>query len=207
MGLCGLFDLAPRGHVHEDLLGAEVLHHGPVGVAEAVQPLDRCTGVEAGATIGELNAVRKHLSRFKGGLLARAADPATVVTLALSDVVGDPLDVIASGPTAPDSSTYGDALEVLEARGVLGAAPAAVVEHLTTRLGDRPVTAPGLVRRRAGPSEVTTPASPPTPSLPPPQTRAMTSPVCTAAGRSSTATSFRAAVRVALAPDRKRGRT
>ena len=86
--------------------------------------------LEGGATIGELNAVRKHLSRFKGGLLARRAYPATVVTLALSDVVGDPLDVIASGPTAPDSSTYGDALEVLEARGVLDRAPAAVVERL-----------------------------------------------------------------------------
>ena len=86
--------------------------------------------LEAGATIGELNAVRKHLSRFKGGLLARAAQPATVVTLALSDVVGDPLDVIASGPTAPDSSTFGDALEVLAARGVLDRVPPAVVERL-----------------------------------------------------------------------------
>ena len=88
--------------------------------------------LEAGATIGELNAVRKHLSRFKGGLLARRAYPATVVTLALSDVVGDPLDVIASGPTSPDHSTYGDALEVLEARGVLDRAPAAIVERLRT---------------------------------------------------------------------------
>ncbi|HTO12366.1 MAG TPA: DUF4147 domain-containing protein, partial [Candidatus Binatia bacterium] len=86
--------------------------------------------LEAGATIGELNAVRKHLSRFKGGLLARAAQPATVVTLALSDVVGDPLDVIGSGPTSPDSSTYGDALEVLEARGVLERAPGPAVERL-----------------------------------------------------------------------------
>ena len=86
--------------------------------------------LEAGATIGELNAVRKHLSRFKGGLLARAAQPATVVTLALSDVIGDPLDVIASGPTAPDSSTFADALEVLAARGVLDRAPAAVVARL-----------------------------------------------------------------------------
>jgi glycerate 2-kinase len=86
--------------------------------------------LEAGATIGELNAVRKHVSRFKGGLLARAAQPATVVTLALSDVVGDPIDVIASGPTAPDPSTYADALDVLEARGVLDRAPRSVVEHV-----------------------------------------------------------------------------
>jgi hydroxypyruvate reductase len=74
--------------------------------------------------------VRKHLSRLKGGQLARAAAPARVVTLALSDVVGDPLDVIASGPTAPDPTTYADALEVLARRGVLASVPRAVREHL-----------------------------------------------------------------------------
>jgi len=84
----------------------------------------------AGATIRELNAVRKHLSRFKGGQLARAAWPATVLTLALSDVIGDPLDVIASGPTAPDPSTFASALEVLDRRGVRAAAPASVVDRL-----------------------------------------------------------------------------
>src|SRR5438552_9343780 len=84
----------------------------------------------AGATIAELNAVRKHLSRLKGGLLARAAAPARVVTLALSDVVGDPLDVIASGPTAPDPTTYADALDVLARRGVLERVSPAVRAHL-----------------------------------------------------------------------------
>jgi hydroxypyruvate reductase len=84
----------------------------------------------AGATINELNAVRKHLSRFKGGLLARAAWPATVLTLALSDVIGDPLDVIASGPTAPDPTTYADALGVLERRGVLHEAPRSIADRL-----------------------------------------------------------------------------
>jgi glycerate 2-kinase len=101
----------------------------------------------AGATINELNAVRKHLSRFKGGLLARAASPATVLTLALSDVIGDPLDVIASGPTAPDPTTYAEALTVLERRGVAERAPASVLARLragvrgevpeTPKLGDR----------------------------------------------------------------------
>ena len=60
--------------------------------------------LKAGATIGELNAVRKHLSAVKGGRLAQAAYPAQVVTMILSDVIGDRLDVIASGPTAPDGS-------------------------------------------------------------------------------------------------------
>jgi hydroxypyruvate reductase len=79
--------------------------------------------------------VRKHLSRFKGGLLARAAAPATVLTLALSDVIGDPLDVIASGPTAPDPTTYADALAVLDRRGVLEGAPRAIVERLRAGAG------------------------------------------------------------------------
>src|SRR4030095_1496088 len=79
----------------------------------------------SGATIGELNAVRKHLSLFKGGQLARAASPATMLTLTLSDVIGDPLDVIASGPTAPDPSTFADALDVLARRGVAARVPSA----------------------------------------------------------------------------------
>jgi glycerate 2-kinase len=67
-----------------------------------------------GATIHELNAVRKHCSLLKGGQLARAAFPAQVHSLILSDVIGDPLDVIASGPTAPDASSFADALAILD---------------------------------------------------------------------------------------------
>src|SRR4029453_13926925 len=63
----------------------------------------------SGATIGELNAVRKHLSRFKGGRLARAAAPAGGLPPAPSRGTGDPLDVIASGPIAPDPTTFADA--------------------------------------------------------------------------------------------------
>ena len=84
----------------------------------------------AGATINELNAVRKHLSLFKGGQLARAAAPATLISLILSDVISDPLDVIASGPTAPDPTTFADALAVLQRRGVGYLVPDAVRARL-----------------------------------------------------------------------------
>jgi hydroxypyruvate reductase len=67
-----------------------------------------------GASIHEINAVRKHISLTKGGQMARAAFPATVVNLMLSDVVGDNLDVIASGPFVPDSSTFGDVSGILK---------------------------------------------------------------------------------------------
>jgi glycerate 2-kinase len=89
----------------------------------------------AGATIVEMNAVRKHVSELKGGGLARRFHGRWLASLIISDVVGDRLDTIASGPTAPDATTYADALRVLEKHGLLGrnaarAAPAAVVRHL-----------------------------------------------------------------------------
>ena len=78
--------------------------------------------LRSGATINEINTVRKHCSGVKGGNLARLAAPATVITLILSDVVGDPLDVIASGPTVPDPTTVADARAVL-ARHAIGHDP------------------------------------------------------------------------------------
>lgn len=90
--------------------------------------------LRAGATIDELNAVRKHLSGIKGGRLA-AATHARVVTLAISDVVGDDLSVIGSGPTMPDPSTFADALRVLEQRGGRDTFPPAAVALLER--GDR----------------------------------------------------------------------
>ncbi len=86
--------------------------------------------LSSGATINELNAVRKHISAFKGGWLAANCYPATVVSLILSDVVGDPLDIIASGPTAPDPSTYQTAYEVLERYGVWGSVSPAVKKRI-----------------------------------------------------------------------------
>ena len=85
--------------------------------------------LECGATINELNAMRKHLSRSKGGWLAKTAYPATLVSLILSDVIGDPLDVIASGPTVPDESTYRDCIEIIERYDLTNRLPAGVVER------------------------------------------------------------------------------
>ena len=98
--------------------------------------------LRSGATINELNAVRKHLSSFKGGQLAERAYPATVVSLILSDVVGDPLDTIASGPTAPDGSTFRDAVEVLHRYGLWKRAAASIQRRLEDgvrgRIGETP---------------------------------------------------------------------
>jgi len=86
--------------------------------------------LSCGAEIGEINAVRKHLSRTKGGRLGRFFSPARVVSLMLSDVVGNHLDVIASGPTVPDPSTFSDALNVLRKYGLLCKVPKSVIKVL-----------------------------------------------------------------------------
>jgi glycerate 2-kinase len=86
--------------------------------------------LRAGATIAEINAVRKHLSRLKGGGLARRAGEARVVSLLLSDVVGSSPSVIGSGPAAADPTTYAYALRVLSRRKILDRVPARVRRHL-----------------------------------------------------------------------------
>lgn len=103
---------------------------------EVTRSLLRC-----GASISEINVVRKHLSAIKGGRLAEACHPARVVTLAISDVVGDDPSVIASGPTVPDPSTFGDAINVIEKYGI----PAAdtVFKHL--RSGSAETAKPGAM--------------------------------------------------------------
>lgn len=94
-----------------------------------------------GADIRELNAVRKHLSRVKGGWLAKRAFPARVVSLILSDVTGDPVDVIASGPTVADTTTYNDAMSVLKRYNVESRIPSCLVDILKAGLsGKRPET-------------------------------------------------------------------
>ncbi|WP_420130275.1 glycerate kinase type-2 family protein [Longimicrobium sp.] len=109
--------------------GASALWPAPVPGVSLTQLREVTDALlRSGATIHEINTVRKHLSRIGGGWLARAAAPARVVTLAISDVVGGALDVIASGPTVPDPTTYADALEVLRDRGIH--LPPAILAHL-----------------------------------------------------------------------------
>jgi glycerate 2-kinase len=90
--------------------------------------------LNCGANIHEINAVRKHISAIKGGQLARLAWPATVEALLLSDVVGDDLDVIGSGPTAPDASTFACVAAILERYGIFRDVPAPVRERIASGL-------------------------------------------------------------------------
>lgn len=100
-----------------------------------------------GATIHEINAIRKHLSKVKGGGLARLAYPATTVALILSDVLGDSLDIIASGPMAPDTTRFADCLDIVERYRIGGTIPSTVLGYLekgargetdeTSKPGDR----------------------------------------------------------------------
>jgi glycerate 2-kinase len=84
----------------------------------------------SGAEIGEINTLRKHLDQVKGGGLARLAAPADMITLILSDVIGSPLDVIASGPTVADTSTYGDALDILAKYRLVNKTPPSIMRVL-----------------------------------------------------------------------------
>ena len=95
----------------------------------------------SGAEIYETNTLRKHLSQVKGGNLARMAYPAKVVSLILSDVIGDPLDAIASGPTVPDPTTFEDAMEIIEKHKLSEELPLPIQNHfLQGTLGDIPET-------------------------------------------------------------------
>lgn len=87
--------------------------------------------LKCGARINEINTVRKHISGVKGGWLAKKAYPATVLNLMLSDVVGDPLDFIASGPTVADSTTFSDAIKVLKKYCLWGTAPESIQNILS----------------------------------------------------------------------------
>jgi len=87
------------------------------------------TLLSCGASIYEINAIRKHMSMLKGGRLAQAVYPATLVSLILSDVVGDDLDVIGSGPTVPDPTTFENCTEIFSKYNILKELPVAVIDH------------------------------------------------------------------------------
>ena len=93
--------------------------------------------LEAGCTIDEINTVRKHISRIKGGLLAKAAHPAKVISLILSDVIGDKLDTVSSGPTFPDKTTYKDCFRIIRKYGLEEQLPKSVVNLVIERVDNQ----------------------------------------------------------------------
>lgn len=131
--ILGLLRGAGKGDLVISLIsggGSALMPLPPEGITldekrETTSLLLRC-----GATIHEINTVRKHLSLAKGGNLARAASGATVLNLMISDVVGDDMDVIASGPFVPDRSTFTDALRILERYGLADSVPRPVAERI-----------------------------------------------------------------------------
>lgn len=98
----------------------------------ALQDLREATAtlLASGIPIEEINAIRKHLSAIKGGRLAEHVSPARHMTIVISDVVGDRIDLVASGPTVPDPTSYGDALEIVEREQLGDRLPFSVVDHL-----------------------------------------------------------------------------
>jgi len=93
--------------------------------------------LSCGATIHEINTIRKHISKIKGGRLAQAVYPATLVTLILSDVVGDDLDVIASGPTVPDSSSFYDCKNIFHRYNIIDKIPKNILNHIESGISGK----------------------------------------------------------------------
>src|SRR5260370_40386270 len=103
--------------------------------------------LDCGADIHEMNCIRKHISLVKGGQLARLAHPATVLTFILSDVIGDDLDVIGSGPTVPDRSTFADARAILAKYGIQNKVPPEVRERLNANAPETPKPGDKIFKR------------------------------------------------------------
>ena len=135
-GACAAMDLVRQAGA-DDLVfcllsgGGSALWPAP-GDGISLAEKQRMTGLlmDCGARIDEINVIRKHLSAIKGGQLARLVAPARLVTLVLSDVVGDRLDAIASGPTVPDPTTYRDCLDILAHYDLLDHVPDSIYAHL-----------------------------------------------------------------------------
>lgn len=121
--------------------GSALLTSPAVGISLADLQSLTSTLLACGATIHQINSLRKHLDTLKGGGLTRLAAPATMITLVLSDVVSDPLDMIASGPSVPDPTTYKDAVDVLKQYGILDQVPPSILNRLDSGLrGEIPET-------------------------------------------------------------------
>lgn len=110
--------------------GSALLPSLPPGITLAEKQEVTDLLLRCGATIQEINALRKHLSLLKGGGLARLVYPATLIALILSDVIGDPLDAIASGPTVPDSTTFDDCAKILDRYELWEKIPPSLAQHI-----------------------------------------------------------------------------
>lgn len=115
--------------------GSSLLLAPPDGIPLADIVVMNSELLRSGADIREVNTIRKHVSKIKGGRLALKIFPAALVTLIVSDVVGDELSSIASGPTVPDNTTYGDSLSIMEKYGLERHFPQSIMQH--TLRGDR----------------------------------------------------------------------
>ena len=129
---------------HDDLViclvsggGSALLTYPAPGLSLADLQATTEALLRCGATIDQINTLRKHLEVLKGGQLARLVAPATLITLVLSDVVGSLLDVIASGPTVPDRSTWADASRVVENHSLTAVLPPAVIDRLRAGLAGK----------------------------------------------------------------------
>lgn len=112
--------------------GASSLLPSPAGnitLEEKIQTTELL--LNSGAAIGEINTIRKHISTIKGGQLMQSAFPATVISLIISDVIGDDPGIIGSGPTVPDNSTFSDCLNILTKYDLINSVPSSVLQHLT----------------------------------------------------------------------------
>ena len=126
-----------RGTTEKDLIifllsggGSSLLPLPAGGISLAEKQRTTNILLSCGATIQEINTVRKHISQLKGGQFAEVSYPATLVTLIISDVIGDPLDTIASGPTVPDPTTFKDCIAILKKYNILERIPEAVLVHI-----------------------------------------------------------------------------
>jgi glycerate 2-kinase len=131
--------------------GSALLADVPSGCSLADLTAVNDAMLKCGAAIHEINCVRKHLSRVKGGQLASVAYPATIISLILSDVIGDPLDVIASGPTTPDPTTFDEALAILNRYDLTEKTSARIVQvlqdGLAGRLAETPKNGDGIFQK------------------------------------------------------------